>query len=689
MLRVVFFSLVGMFCVRAEMVRLKTADIRRLAPETAEQARQVCIDGTVLCDFSSHIEPGFVLGDESGGVYILYPDPLRSGTRVTVEGITSKGRYASVVTARKVIRRGTCALPPPKLISAEQLCTGEHDYTQVAVRGVICSVQPDNELKNWLWFILKTPNRETGILFPVSEQPKIPPEHLIDADVEVTGICMPIYNTRREFLGARINITSSDSIRILNPVPAEAFSVPELRTDAVLNYAVIPPVLHRRRISGVVTAVWRDSIFYIQYGDRGMRVTAPGADSPTPGDVVEVSGFIDGSEYFAGINYALCRTTGTAPLPVPKPIKASELFSAASGVAKIARPDYNGTVISLTGTLRNIDTVSPKTTRIYINSDGRLIPVECGFPIQGFPLGSRLEISGVCRMTFSESRPAKDFPVVTGITLISRSPQDISVLEVPSPWTVPRLLGIIGGLVCAVLVILLWNLSLRRKVEKRTHELLQEETARIGAELQIAERTRLAAELHDAFAQNLTGIALQFEAAELAAVRAPEKLSDYFKAIRKMLTSCREEIRRCVWNLKAQALNENDFAKAAELIAAQYKGTVDISIERDGSSVPLSDSTTHHLLRITQELIANSIRHGKASRIELVISFRPDRFSLSVNDNGCGFNPNEAPGSDAGHFGLRGIHERVKRINALFEFNSSPGAGTQARIILRFHHEKN
>lgn len=689
MLRAVFFSLVGMLCVQAEMIRLKTADVRRLAPEAAEQARQVCIDGTVLCDFSSHIEPGFILGDESGGVYIRYSDPVPSGTRVTVEGVTSKGRYASVLMAHKVIRHGTCILPPPKLISAEQLGTGEYDYTQVAVRGVICSIQSDNELKNWLWLILKTPNRETGILFPESKRSEVVPEHFIDADVEVTGICMPIYNTRREFLGARINITSADAIKILSPAPAKAFSVPELRTDAVLNYAVIPPVLHRRRISGVVTAVWRDSIFYIQYGDRGMRVTAPGADSPIPGDVVEVSGFIDGNEYFAGISYALCRKTGSAPLPPPIPVKSAELFSSSSGVIKIARPDYNGTVISLTGTLRNIDTVSPKTTRIYINSDGRLIPVECGFPIQGLPLGSRLKISGVCRMTFSESRPAKDFPVVTGITLISRFPEDICVLQVPSPWTVPRLLGVIGGLVCAVLVILLWNLSLRRKVEKRTHELLQEETARIGAELQIAERTRLAAELHDAFAQNLTGIALQFEAAELAAVRAPEKLSDYFKAIRKMLTSCREEIRRCVWNLKAQALNENDFAKAAELIAAQYKGTVDISIEREGISVPLSDSTTHHLLRITQELIANSIRHGKASRIELIISFQPDQFCLTLKDNGCGFNTNEAPGSDAGHFGLRGIHERVKRINAILEFTSSPGAGTQARIILRFHHEKN
>ena len=688
MLRVVFFSLIGMFFVRAETVRLKTVDIRRLAPETAEQARQVCIEGTVLCDFSSHIEPGFVLGDESGGVYVLYPNPVPAGTRVTVEGVTSKGRYASVVTARRVIRRGICRLPPPKLVSSEQLSTGEYDYTQIAVRGVICSVQRDNELKNWLWFILKTPNREIGVLFPGSEGSEVLPRHFIDADVEVSGICMPIYNARREFLGARINITSADSIKILNPAPAEAFSVPELRTDAVLNYAVIPPVLHRRRISGVVTAVWRDSIFYIQYGERGMRVTAPGMEFVLPGDVVEVSGFIDGSEYFAGINYALCRKIGMAALPVPIPIKSAELFSA-SGVAKITRPDYNGTVISLTGTLRNIDTVSPKITRVYINSDGRLIPVECGFPIAELRLGSRLRISGVCRMNFSESRPAKDFPIVTDIMLISRFPQDISVLEVPSPWTVPRLLGVIGGLVCAVLVILLWNLSLRREVERRTHELLQEETARIGAELQIAERTRLAAELHDAFAQNLTGIALQFEAAELAAIRAPEKLSDSFKAIRKMLTSCREEIRRCVWNLRAQALNENDFGKAAELIAAQYKGTVGISIKREGSSVPLSDSTTHHLLRITQELIANAIRHGNASRIELVISFKPDQFCLTLKDNGCGFNPSEAPGSEAGHFGLRGIHERTKRINAVFEFTSAPGAGTQARITLQFHHEKN
>jgi signal transduction histidine kinase len=96
----------------------------------------------------------------------------------------------------------------------------------------------------------------------------------------------------------------------------------------------------------------------------------------------------------------------------------------------------------------------------------------------------------------------------------------------------------------------------------------------------------------------------------------------------------------------------------------------------------LDESLTHDMLRIMRELALNAIRHGKASQIKVFGECKNGLIRFCVKDNGCGFDPDTSPGPEAGHFGLSGIRERVKRRNGEISIGSRSGGETAVTIQL-------
>ena len=94
----------------------------------------------------------------------------------------------------------------------------------------------------------------------------------------------------------------------------------------------------------------------------------------------------------------------------------------------------------------------------------------------------------------------------------------------------------------------------------------------------------------------------------------------------------------------------------------------------------ISDTTAHAILRIIRELTANAVRHGRASRVIITGEFADGQLLISVNDNGCGFNPASCPCSSTGHFGLDGIRERIDKFNG--SITSNPDIAKQLGISL-------
>ena len=94
------------------------------------------------------------------------------------------------------------------------------------------------------------------------------------------------------------------------------------------------------------------------------------------------------------------------------------------------------------------------------------------------------------------------------------------------------------------------------------------------------------------------------------------------------------------------------------------------------------DNTAHAVLKIIRELAANALRHGKASSLKIAGTVEDGKLFFSVRDNGCGFDPDLAPGISEGHFGLQGIAERLERLNGEMKIESSPGKGAKVSVTL-------
>ena len=200
----------------------------------------------------------------------------------------------------------------------------------------------------------------------------------------------------------------------------------------------------------------------------------------------------------------------------------------------------------------------------------------------------------------------------------------------------------------------------------------------------LAERTRLAREIHDTLAQGFVGISLQLEAASGELKRSPESAQQRLEMAHKMVRSSLAEARRSVWDLRPQALEHGSLTSALSEIARQVtEGTsVSAEVRLQGKPRKLPDRVERNLLRIGQEALSNALTHARPSMVIIELSFDRKLVRLKVTDDGCGFESQTPFSASSGHFGLTGMQERVDQIRGQLEVRSSPGNGTEVNAAV-------
>ena len=347
------------------------------------------------------------------------------------------------------------------------------------------------------------------------------------------------------------------------------------------------------------------------------------------------------------------------------------------------RPQYFGRTLKIKGLVRDATGTAPKKTNMMLDCGKVIIPVNadsCPDAFRNVTEGCSVEVSGICLMETENWRSDAPFPRVTGMTLILRTSADLKILSRPPWWTPMRLSIVIGALLVILSAIFIWNRMLNRLVERRSRALLKEQIAHDVADLKVEERTRLAVELHDTLAQNLTGISLQIDAAQMAAEESPNSVMPYLESARRKMQNCRENLRNCLWDLRSRAFEEKELAEAIRKTIAPHVGETDLQISMDIPCRKLSDNTIHAVLCIIRELAINAVRHGKAAHITVHGTLDESGLSFSVFDDGIGFDPAQRPGLSEGHFGLQGVTERIVRLGGVFDISSTPGRGTTAKL---------
>jgi len=193
----------------------------------------------------------------------------------------------------------------------------------------------------------------------------------------------------------------------------------------------------------------------------------------------------------------------------------------------------------------------------------------------------------------------------------------------------------------------------------------------------LAERNRMAREIHDTLAQGFAGISLQLEAVDETLSDSPVVARDHLNRARTLVRSSLAEARRSVWELHSQALESTDLASALTTVAQQLTGTsVLAEVKVKGAPRRLPSNVEENLLHIGREALTNAIKHARASCINVELGFAKKRVLLSVTDDGCGFDAEHRSSRSDGGFGLISMRERAEQIGARLNIQSSPGKGT-------------
>jgi ligand-binding sensor domain-containing protein/signal transduction histidine kinase len=193
----------------------------------------------------------------------------------------------------------------------------------------------------------------------------------------------------------------------------------------------------------------------------------------------------------------------------------------------------------------------------------------------------------------------------------------------------------------------------------------------------LAERTRIAREIHDTLAQGFAGISVQLELVARLLTKAPEAAKPHLDQARQLVRSSLDEARRSVWALRSQALEKSDLPSALSAAVKQLLADTSIQsqVQVSGTYRQLSQTMEDNLLRIGTEAVTNAIKHARAQTLQVELNYVRDRVQLRVQDDGCGFDSTQQ--SPNGHFGLVGMRERVAQMGGQLSVNSRPNEGTE------------
>ncbi|MGA7989657.1 MAG: sensor histidine kinase [Candidatus Dormiibacterota bacterium] len=196
----------------------------------------------------------------------------------------------------------------------------------------------------------------------------------------------------------------------------------------------------------------------------------------------------------------------------------------------------------------------------------------------------------------------------------------------------------------------------------------------------LEERTRLAREIHDTLAQQLTGIVLELEAADTLLNRGSSgRARSSVEKARELARGALQEARRSVWNLRPAPLSATGLVAAIGHEVEAWEERTGIPARFKARAVPhhpsLSPTAEVALLRIGQEALSNAARHGHPEHVDVELRAHRQELVLSVTDDGVGFDPAAtAPREDC--FGLDGMAERARNAGGTLTIVSSPGRGT-------------
>ena len=642
-------------------------------------------------------DPILYVSDATGGVGILgvrhvaMPLPFKSGDTIRATGVIAVPadftRDIPTIICKSVQQVAEGNPPPPMRVSSCDVASGRCNGRLVAVHGRVRRVVRDEICSPYLYISLVTADGIVYLTAICDPSKEVDVRRLVDSEIDATGVCCASVNTLRRFFGSSVDILWPQGVSVAKQAVDDPYAVPLLDDLNALDMVTINQT-GRRRVLGTVIAVCSGGRVIVQSDGRAVHdVFLLDTPFPSCGRRIEVVGIPEADYYQINLLDAIWREApgDVRPASPPREITIDQLLTNGKGLDQID-PSFHGEVVRTSGTIIDLPTRESGRSFAILKDNGRTILLDLSSAkrvIDDVAIGYRVDVTGVCTANREPSAlPQQHFQRVNGITLVVRESKDVVVVSRPPWWTPHRLTVLVAILLLVLVLIFIWNRLLQRVIDRKSRQLLREHTAHIKAALRAEERTHLAVELHDSLSQNLSGVACQIAATKGTLPDGAEATARHLSTAERMLLSCRTELRRCLWDLRENAISEKDFADAVRKTLDPVVVGAIVQINFDVPRTRLDETIAHAILCIIRELASNAVRHGKAKNIRISGELREHTIFFSVADDGCGFVPGDAAGADEGHFGLDGILERIKRLDGSFSIASEPGNGCKATATI-------
>lgn len=232
------------------------------------------------------------------------------------------------------------------------------------------------------------------------------------------------------------------------------------------------------------------------------------------------------------------------------------------------------------------------------------------------------------------------------------------------------------------------RIALEQDRARRNAARLAEENARLAHDARLsatlAERNRIARELHDTIAQGLTALTMQLEAAQRGFDHDPERARARLSRAHELARATLADVRRSVWALASPIAENEPLEPLLAEYVDQFRRRTDIPAEyaHHGAPLALPSEQAIQVVRILQEGLQNVEKHARATLVRVSSQVDQAGLMLRIVDDGIGFDPALPAGTPQGNgFGLLSLSERARLAGGELQVYSEPGHG--ATLLLR------
>jgi len=236
-----------------------------------------------------------------------------------------------------------------------------------------------------------------------------------------------------------------------------------------------------------------------------------------------------------------------------------------------------------------------------------------------------------------------------------------------------RWFRVAAGLACLFALLVFYRYRLR-SVSRQLN---------IRFEERLAERTRIAQELHDTLLQGVLSASMQLHVA-VDNLPADSTARAQFGHVQRLMGQVIEEGRNAVRGLRSRGSDSLSLEQALAMVSQELsaEGRPGFRVVVEGRPAPLHPAVRDEVYRIGHEALVNAFRHARARNIEVEVGYVANSLRLLVSDDGVGIDPTVLRSGRDGHWGLSGMRERAERIGARLKVRSRVASGTEVELTV-------